>query len=72
MAALADIDVLVNERSEPIVLEMKDRPSMCVTEDAEDAESDLKFRAVFDALNIGEDSGGWEAQTVVHRVLRRN
>jgi tubulin polyglutamylase TTLL6/13 len=64
---LLGIDVMINDRCEPVVLELNDRPSMCVTYDLE---QDLKSRVVFDALNIvtvdGGDAGdraipgGWE------------
>jgi hypothetical protein len=64
---LLGIDVLISDRCEPIVLELNDRPSMCVTYDLE---HDLKSRIVFDALNVlsadGGDAGdravpgGWE------------
>jgi hypothetical protein len=61
------IDIMVNERCEPVVLELNDRPSMCVTYPIEEI---LKNRVVYDALNIvtvdgadaGENAqpGGWE------------
>jgi hypothetical protein len=60
------IDILLNDHCEPIVLELNDRPSMCVTEPME---QDLKTALVYDALNIvtldgGESPdakpGGWE------------
>lgn len=43
------IDIMLNDRCEPIVLELNDRPSMCVTYDIERT---LKSRLVYDALNI--------------------
>jgi hypothetical protein len=64
---LVGIDIMLNDRCEPVVLEVNDRPSMCVTYPIED---DLKTRVVFDALNLvladlqneGQQPvlGGWE------------
>jgi hypothetical protein len=64
---LLGIDVMIDDQCEPVVLELNDRPSMCVTDEIE---QDLKARLVFDALNVvtvdGEDPGeraapgGWE------------
>jgi hypothetical protein len=61
------IDIIVDEHCEPVVLELNDRPSMCVTYAIEEV---LKSRVVYDALNIvtvdGLDGaeriqpGGWE------------
>jgi hypothetical protein len=61
------IDILVNDNCDPIVLELNDRPSMCVTYDIERT---LKSRVVFDALNaltvdgremdIPGKLGGWQ------------
>jgi hypothetical protein len=58
---------MVSEACEPVVLELNDRPSMCVTCPIEEV---LKSRVVYDALNIvtvdgadaGENArpGGWE------------
>jgi hypothetical protein len=46
---LLGIDILLNERCEPCVLELNDRPSMCVTYDIEHT---LKTQLVRDALNL--------------------
>ena len=46
---IVGIDVMLNDRLEPVVLEMNDRPSMCVTFDLENA---LKTQMVSDALKI--------------------
>jgi hypothetical protein len=64
---LLGIDIMINDRCEPVVLELNDRPSMCVTYELEHA---LKSGVIFDTLNIvsvdGEDvgaralPGGWE------------
>jgi hypothetical protein len=64
---ILEIDVIVDEQCEPVVLELNDRPSMCVTYPIEEV---LKSRLVYDALNIvtvdgldgGEriQPGGWE------------
>lgn len=43
------IDIMVNDRCEPVVLELNDRPSMCVTYKLERG---LKTDLVYDALNI--------------------
>jgi hypothetical protein len=55
------IDVLVDSACEPAILELNDRPSMCVTDPIEE---DLKSRVVYDALNVvtldGADPCGWE------------
>jgi hypothetical protein len=61
------IDIMLNDRCEPVVLELNDRPSMCVTYDIEHG---LKSQLVFDSLNLvtvdGTDAGdaarpgGWE------------
>jgi hypothetical protein len=58
---------MLNDRCEPVVLELNDRPSMCVTYEIEHG---LKTRVVYDALNVvtvdGEETpegaklGGWE------------
>jgi hypothetical protein len=64
---LLGIDILLNERCEPCVLELNDRPSMAVTYEIEHA---LKTQLVRDALNLitvdGKPpaadvaAGGWE------------
>jgi hypothetical protein len=64
---LIGIDVMLDDRCEPVVLELNDRPSMCVTYEIEQT---VKSRLVYDALNVvtidGEDPGesavpgGWE------------
>lgn len=61
------IDVMLNENCEPILLEMNDRPSMCVTYELENK---LKTKLIFDVLNIltvdgkppppTAEFGGWE------------
>jgi hypothetical protein len=61
------IDIMLNDRCEPIVLELNDRPSMCVTYEIEHI---LKTQLVYDALNVitvdGTDPrdethpGGWQ------------
>jgi hypothetical protein len=61
------IDIMLNQHCEPVVLELNDRPSMCVTYDIEHG---LKSQLVFDSLNLvtvdGTDArdaaspGGWE------------
>jgi hypothetical protein len=64
---IVGIDIMINERCEPVVLELNDRPSMSVTYDIEHK---LKTELVFDALNVvtvdgaptqgKELPGGWE------------
>jgi hypothetical protein len=64
---LVGIDIMLDDRCEPVVLELNDRPSMCVTYPIE---QELKTKLVVDALNVvtvdGEDPGenavpgGWE------------
>jgi hypothetical protein len=64
---LLGIDILLNDVCDPIVLELNDRPSMCVTYDIE---RPLKSRIILDALNtISADGkvpdetaklGGWQ------------
>jgi hypothetical protein len=63
---LLGIDVMINNKCEPIILELNDRPSMCMMDDLE---HELKAKVVFDTLNVvsadGEDVGkvrlgGWE------------
>jgi len=54
------IDIMLNEKREPVVLELNDRPSMCVTYEIEKT---LKSQLVYDALNLiagNGNSGGWE------------
>ena len=61
------IDIMLNENCDPILLEMNDRPSMCVTYDIENT---LKTNLIKDALNIltvdgkppppNTKLGGWE------------
>lgn len=61
------IDIMLSEDCEPILLEMNDRPSMCVTYDIENT---LKTQLIKDALNIltidgkpppsNAKFGGWE------------
>jgi hypothetical protein len=61
------IDILLNERCEPVVLELNDRPSLCVTYELE---SSLKSQMIHDALKLvtldgiappqNTDTGGWE------------
>jgi hypothetical protein len=61
------IDVMVNDRCDPIVLEINDRPSLCVTYELEQP---LKVRMLADALSAitvdgserteGAIVGGWE------------
>jgi hypothetical protein len=83
---LLGIDIMLNDRCEPMVLEVNDRPSMCVHYPIE---NDLKTRVVFDVLNIvlaeGEDEpplGGWESLlpmeqdslvgSTVHAIVERS
>ncbi|OHT04804.1 Tubulin-tyrosine ligase family protein [Tritrichomonas foetus] len=64
---LIGIDIMLNENCEPIILEMNDRPSMCVTFDIENT---LKTKIVEDILKIitldgsppspNAQFGGWE------------
>ena len=61
------IDIMVNDKCEPVVLELNDRPSMCVTYQMERG---LKTDLVYDALNIvsldgrppdaNAKPGGWQ------------
>jgi hypothetical protein len=61
------IDIMLNDRCEPVVLELNGRPSMSVTYDIE---QDLKSQLVYDALNVitvdgteppdTQQDGGWE------------
>lgn len=46
---ICGIDIMLNNLCEPIVLELNDRPSMCVTYDIE---NNLKTQIVFDALQL--------------------
>jgi hypothetical protein len=48
------IDIMLNDVCDPIVLELNDRPSMCVTFDIERG---LKSRIVLDALNMLSPDG---------------
>jgi hypothetical protein len=64
---IVGIDIMISDRCDPIVLELNDRPSMCVTYEIE---RHLKTRVIYDALNVvtvdgeesgvGSDPGGWE------------
>jgi hypothetical protein len=80
---LLGIDVMLDSRCEPVVLELNDRPSMCVTYPIE---RELKSGVVFDTLNIitSDDTslaGRWEklfpgpldrvTEKVVGQVLRK-
>lgn len=49
------IDIMLNDRCEPVVLELNDRPSMCVTYDIERT---VKSQLVYDALNTITLNGG--------------
>jgi hypothetical protein len=61
------IDIMLNDYGEPVVLELNDRPSMCVTFDIE---RPLKTQLVVDALNLitldgtepdaSANPGGWD------------
>lgn len=63
---LAGIDILIDDKYEPILLEMNDRPSMFVS--FEDIERDLKKNLVKEALSlisldgspVNKESGKWE------------
>ncbi|OHT09670.1 Tubulin-tyrosine ligase family protein [Tritrichomonas foetus] len=53
------IDILINDKMEPIVLELNDRPSMCVSYPIEEK---LKSNLVLDALKTvyTNKTGGWQ------------
>jgi hypothetical protein len=57
---LLGIDIILNDRCDPMVLEINDRPSLSVTYPIE---QDLKTRLIFDALKIvfaHDNEGGWQ------------
>ncbi|KAK8884682.1 positive regulation of cilium movement [Tritrichomonas musculus] len=56
---ICGIDILINHRGEPFVLELNDRPSLSVTFPIEEP---LKTKMIFDALKVmfTNEFGGWQ------------
>jgi hypothetical protein len=61
------IDIMLNERCEPVVLELNDRPSMCVTYEIEQIVKSSLVRDAFKVVTsdgspvpLNAESGGWE------------
>lgn len=56
---ICGIDILLNHRCEPFVLELNDRPSLCVTFPIEQP---LKTNMIFDSLKVmyTKEVGGWQ------------